>query len=128
MKRIGRGEGLPKKKNGSQNAIYRKVSTMSVPIQELIPSDEKIQLENDAALGKALGFLQQVVDDSMTPKNIRKIVMDTINALNDKSSIGIRAANSLSILEELSQDPNMPSSTRVAIWSAVSSLASIREI
>lgn len=101
---------------------------MSVPIQELIPSDEKIQLENDAALGKALGFLQQVVDDSMTPKNIRKIVMDTINALNDKSSIGIRAANSLSILEELSQDPNMPSSTRVAIWSAVSSLASIREI
>ncbi|MCL4518452.1 MAG: UPF0147 family protein, partial [Thaumarchaeota archaeon] len=42
-------------------------------------------------------------------------------------SIGVRAANSISILEEVSQDPNMPSFSRVTIWSAVSTLESVRE-
>ncbi|MDG7001844.1 MAG: UPF0147 family protein, partial [Nitrososphaerota archaeon] len=32
-----------------------------------------------------------------------------------KISIGVRAANSISILEEVSQDPNMPSFSRVDI-------------
>ena len=48
--------------------------------------------------------------------------------LNDtETSISIRAANAIAFLEDVSQDPNMPSYSRVTIWSAVSNLESIRE-
>jgi len=89
---------------------------------------EKRRIENEEKVQKALGTLQQVVESNITPRNIRKIVKDAINMLNDtKISIGVRAANSISILEEVSQDPNMPSFSRVTIWSAVSTLESVRE-
>lgn len=89
---------------------------------------EKRRLENEEKVSKALTTLQQVVESNITPRNIRKIVKDAINTLTDgKTAIGIRAANSISILEEVSQDPNMPSFSRVTIWSAVSTLESVRE-
>ncbi len=89
---------------------------------------EKRRIENEEKVQKALGTLQQIVESNITPRNIRKIVKDAINMLNDtKISIGVRAANSISILEEVSQDPNMPSFSRVTIWSAVSTLESVRE-
>jgi uncharacterized protein (UPF0147 family) len=89
---------------------------------------EKKRIENQEKVQKALGTLQQVVESNITPRNIRKIVKDAISTLTDpKVPIGIRAANSISILEEVSQDPNMPSFSRVTIWSAVSTLESVRE-
>ena len=48
--------------------------------------------------------------------------------LTDTSTgIGIRAANAISMLDDISQDPNMPSFARVTIWSGVSELENIRE-
>ncbi len=89
---------------------------------------EKKRVENQEKVQRALTTLQQVVESNITPRNIRKIVKDAINTLNDAGTpIGIRAANSISILEEVSQDPNMPSFSRVTIWSAVSTLESVRE-
>ena len=89
---------------------------------------EKKRIENEDKVQKALATLSQVVESNITPRNIRKIVKDAINMLTDsKISVGVRAANAISILEEVSQDPNMPSFSRVTIWSAVSTLESVRE-
>jgi len=44
-----------------------------------------------------------------------------------KQSVAVRAANAISLLDEVAQDPNMPSFARVTLWSAVSGLESIRE-
>jgi len=88
----------------------------------------KRQQENDAKLAKASLSLQQIADSNITPRNIRKIVKDSIMMLQDvKQSIAVRAANAISLLDEVAQDPNMPSFARVTLWSAVSELESIRE-
>jgi uncharacterized protein (UPF0147 family) len=51
-----------------------------------------------------------------------------VDGLKDKRmSIGVRAANAMSVLEEVSQDPNVPSFARVTLWNAVSVLEGIRE-
>jgi uncharacterized protein (UPF0147 family) len=42
-------------------------------------------------------------------------------------SLAVRAANAVSILEEVVQDPNLPSFSRVNIWAAVSQLEAIKE-
>ena len=77
---------------------------------------------------KSITTLQSVSESPTTPRNIRKIIKDTITTLqNSTLSLGVRAANAISMLDEVSQDPNMPSFTRVTIWSAVSTLESIRD-
>ena len=77
---------------------------------------------------KSITTLQSVSDSPTTPRNIRKIIKDTITMLQNKTlSLGVRAANAISMLDEVSQDPNMPSFTRVTLWSAVSTLEGIRD-
>ena len=88
----------------------------------------KKKKENLEKLERAIATLQQVADSTITPRNIRKLVKDAIAMLQDEeTSIAVRAANAISLLDEISQDPNMPSFSRVTIWSAVSTLESIRE-
>lgn len=88
----------------------------------------KKQQENDAKMAKAVTSLQQIADSNITPRNIRKIVKDSVIMLQDsKQSLAVRAANAISLLDEVVQDPNMPSFARVTLWSAVSELESIRE-
>ena len=84
--------------------------------------------ENQELLNKAHVILLSVSDNPSTPRNIRKLIKDSIDTLKDESlSVGVRAANAISMLEDVSQDPNIPSFSRVTIWSAVSSLESIRD-
>ena len=84
--------------------------------------------ENQELLNKAQVILLSVSDNPSTPRNIRKLIKDSIDTLKDDSlSVGVRAANAISMLEDVSQDPNIPSFSRVTIWSAVSSLESIRD-
>ncbi|TMI44453.1 UPF0147 family protein [Candidatus Bathyarchaeota archaeon] len=85
-------------------------------------------VEQVPKLAKATTTLQQIADSNITPRNIRKIVKDSILMLQDpKQSLAVRAANAISLLDEVAQDPNMPSFARVTLWSAVSELESIRE-
>lgn len=90
-------------------------------------SSKKLK-QNEENLTKAIATLQSIADSAATPRNIRKVIKDTIVMLqNSGLSLGVRAANAISMLDEVSQDPNMPSFTRVTIWSAVSTLESIRD-
>jgi hypothetical protein len=84
--------------------------------------------ENEERLAKAMEILNGVADNSTTPRNIRKTVKDIAIALQDPElGVSVRAANAISTLDDLSQDPNMPSYVRVILWQAVSILESIRE-
>ncbi|MBI2127056.1 MAG: UPF0147 family protein [Thaumarchaeota archaeon] len=84
--------------------------------------------QNEENLTKAIATLQSIAESAATPRNIRKVIKDTVVMLqNSTLSLGVRAANAISMLDEVSQDPNMPSFTRVTIWSAVSTLESIRD-
>jgi hypothetical protein len=84
--------------------------------------------ENEERLAKAMEILNGVADNNTTPRNIRKTVKDIATSLQDPElAISVRAANAISTLDDLSQDPNMPSYVRVTLWQAVSVLESIRE-
>lgn len=84
--------------------------------------------ENEDAINKSIAVLLSIADSNITPRNIRKIVKESIVMLQDKTvTPGVRAANAISMLDEVSQDPNMPSYARVTIWNAVSTLESVRE-
>ncbi len=84
--------------------------------------------ENAEKMKIAIDYLKVVSENNLTPRNIRRTVKDGINMLNDEElSQGVRAANVISMLDEITQDPNIPSFSRVTVWSAVSNLESIRD-
>jgi len=84
--------------------------------------------KNEESLNTAFETLNQIATNPSTPKNIRKTISDLANNLkNDEHSMSVRASNVISILDDITQDPNMPSYVRVTLWQAVSTLEGIRE-
>ncbi|MGC8631510.1 MAG: UPF0147 family protein [Thermoprotei archaeon] len=76
----------------------------------------------------SIKILQDISNDIHVPKNIRRAVLDAIEYLQDTSvSPGVRAANALSVLDEISQDPNMPTRTRVQFWNVASMLEKVKD-
>jgi uncharacterized protein len=84
--------------------------------------------ENEEKLNQAINTINLVVSNTNIPRNIRKVTKEVVDGLKDtRTSVGVRAANAMSVLEEVSQDPNVPSFARVTLWNAVSVLEGIRE-
>ena len=84
--------------------------------------------QNKEFLQNAMDTLNQVAANLSTPKNIRKSIQDLANELkSEELSMSVRASNTISVLDDITQDPNMPSYVRVTLWQAVSTLENIRE-
>ena len=82
--------------------------------------------ENLEFFNNAITTLNQIATNPSTPKNIRKNIADIVEELkSDEYSISVRAANTISSLDDVTQDPNMPSYVRTSLWQAVSTLESI---
>ncbi len=84
--------------------------------------------QNKEALKDAIQILEQIATNNATPKTIKKSTIEMVNSLKSvEDSMSVRAANAISMLDDITQDPNMPSFVRVSLWQAVSKLESIRE-
>ncbi|ADM27312.1 Protein of unknown function UPF0147 [Ignisphaera aggregans DSM 17230] len=87
-----------------------------------------MQYDNEAKIKQALLVLSRVMNDPSIPRNIRRAAMFAIRALNEKGlSPGVRAANAVGILDEVSQDPNMPLHARTLLWSAITILETVKD-
>jgi hypothetical protein len=83
---------------------------------------------NEQSMESAIQTLNQLATSHSTPKNFKKTITDLITGLNSTEySIAVRAANAISSLDDITQDPNVPSFVRTSLWQAVSVLESIRE-
>ena len=84
--------------------------------------------ENTETLNQAIATLEEIASNPSTPKNIKKSISDLALELKKQEySVSMRAANAISVLDDITQDPNMPSYVRVTLWQAVSTLERIRE-
>ena len=86
------------------------------------------EAQNKQAMKEAIDTLNLIVSTNSTPKTIKKSITDLVTDLVKKEySLSVRAANTISLLDDVTQDPNMPSYVRTQLWQAVSKLESIRE-
>ena len=84
--------------------------------------------EYEGRIKQALGVLNEVSNDNTTPRNIRRAAKDAMDALQAQSNtIGVRASNAISTLDEIGQDPNMPPYTRVKLWNVASILEAVKD-
>lgn len=67
--------------------------------------------------------LSQIKDDRTVPKNIRASCEECVKDLqNNEEELSVRLNSCISTLDEVSNDPNIPSYTRTQIWNIVSML------
>ena len=86
------------------------------------------EAQNKQAMKEAIDTLNLIVSTNSTPKTIKKSVTDlVVDLVKEGDSLSVRAANTISLLDDVTQDPNMPSYVRTQLWQAVSKLESIRE-
>ena len=84
--------------------------------------------ENKKFIDTAMSSLNQLSTSPSTPRNIRKSITSLLEELkSEEYSMSVRAANTTSLLDDITQDPNMPSYVRTSLWQIVSTLENIRE-
>lgn len=79
-------------------------------------------------LQQAADVMKRVAEDMSVPRNIRNAAEKARESLLSKDEDEVvRAASAISILDDISNDPNMPVHTRTTIWGVLSVLETVKE-
>jgi len=71
--------------------------------------------------------LDQVIEDTSVPRNIRRSAEEAKNILmNEDEDVSVRVSSALYILEEISNDRNLPLHARTIIWNVASELETVK--
>ena len=77
---------------------------------------------------QVMEIMDRVSEDTSVPRNIRRSAKEAKEALQEEEDDAVvRAASAINILDEVSNDPNMPVHTRTTVWNALSVLETIKE-
>ena len=73
-------------------------------------------------------LMEEIVADRGVPRNVKSKVSEAKEALlNEEQELNVRVATAISILDEVSIDPNLPVYARTKIWNLVSKLEELRK-
>jgi uncharacterized protein (UPF0147 family) len=93
-----------------------------------MPPKKKRVKEYEERIEQAKSVLALISEDRTTPRNIRRAAKEAIKLLTvSDQTQAVRSAQAISLLDDISQDTNMPPYTRTRIWNVVSFLAVIKE-
>ena len=73
-------------------------------------------------------LMENIVADNSVPRNIRKIVEEAKNKILSSEEFDTKVTSAIYLLDDISNDINMPSHTRTELWTLISKLEAIREI
>lgn len=75
---------------------------------------------------EVLYLLDELGQDTTVPKNVRKNATDSISRLsNQNESLDIKCATAISLLDEMTNDPNVPAHGRAALYTVISKLEAL---
>ena len=77
-------------------------------------------------LDSVVKMLEDLGDDNSVPKNIRRSTQEAADKLKDQTKeISVRINAAVSILDEVSNDPNLPIHARTKVWHIASALETL---
>ena len=86
--------------------------------------DSKLQEQIDYAVE----LMENIIEDTSVPRNIRKTIDEAREKISGKlEELSVNLSNAIYLMEDISNDINMPAHTRTEIWTLISELESIRE-
>jgi len=82
--------------------------------------------ENERKISQVIEFMDMLMGDNTIPKNIKKAISDAKEKLSVPGDPVFRASSAIYMLENVSEDINLPMHARTQIWNIVSSLETIK--
>lgn len=82
-------------------------------------------MKAEEEIGGIVEFLEDFKEDNSVPKNVKECIKNIINTLKEDTDISIKVNKALNDLDEVADDPNLQSYTRMQIWNVVSMLEKI---
>jgi uncharacterized protein len=81
----------------------------------------------DSPLHRLVESLTELADDSSVPRNVRRGAQSAKDELaKPRVALDVRIASAVYVLDDLANDPNLPTHGRTAIWSIISGLESLQ--
>ncbi len=81
---------------------------------------------NQNLFNEVIQLLDELSQDVSVPKNVRKIALDSKTKLtSQKDSLDLRCAKVISTLDDLTNDPNVPSVGRTFLYTIISKLEAL---
>lgn len=88
--------------------------------------NQKLVVRMEENLEPIADALRQVAADKSVPNNIKRDCKECIQILkNEDEELSVRVNSCTSILDEVSNDANIPMYTRTQVWNIVSMLESV---
>ena len=103
---------------------------MTTPAPAAAAAPRPASGESDPRSARLQGIvdtLLQLSDDGSVPRNVRRGASSAREELTKaRVALDVRIASAVYVLDELANDPNIPTHGRTAIWSIISSLESFQ--
>lgn len=78
-------------------------------------------------LAKIVDSLGELAEDVSVPRNVRRGAQSARDELGKpRVALDVRIASAVYVLDDLANDPNLPTHGRTAIWSIISTLESLQ--
>lgn len=84
-------------------------------------------MNNEEIFSNCTEILSQIINDTSVPRNIRKAAEDSTNLLAKDEEPTIKASTVISILDDISNNPNIPIHARILIWNILSELEAVKD-
>ena len=73
-------------------------------------------------------IMESIIEDTTVPRNIRnKINESKEKILSKEGEVNVNLSSAIYLIDEISNDINMPFHTRTELWSILSELESVKE-
>ncbi|MEG9194688.1 MAG: UPF0147 family protein [Archaeoglobales archaeon] len=72
-----------------------------------------------------LDTLDRLIQDDTVPRSVRRVASEIKEKLLSSKKVSVEAASAITVLEDISTDPNLPMHVRTMIWNLASQLERI---
>jgi len=91
------------------------------------PPEPSVASPKDDAYRQLVDSLTQLSEDASVPRNVRRGAQAAkVELEKPRVALDVRIASAVYILDDLANDPNLPTHGRTAIWSIISHLESFQ--
>ncbi len=77
-------------------------------------------------MDEVITLLENAMNDRGVPKNVKENIEEGLTILKKPGAEGVQIAEAASILDEVSNDPNLSVYGRTILWDAISKLEALK--
>ncbi len=77
-------------------------------------------------LEDALDLIEGMLEDTSTPRNVRRVLEEAKITLNEDKDINVKVMKAIYSIEKITDDQNILPHVRMQLWSIISALESVK--